>query len=69
MSTIGYGDITPKNPIEVLFAIFTMLISSIMFAYSLNTIGNTINAMTLTSRRIQTNMAIINSYMRRKNLD
>jgi hypothetical protein len=40
MSTIGYGDITPQNEYEAIFSIFTMLFSSIIFGYSLTTIGN-----------------------------
>ena len=48
MSTVGYGDITPKNYIEVLFVIATMLVSSIVFAYSLNTIGSIITEITQT---------------------
>lgn len=69
MSTIGYGDIAPRNPIEVVFTIITMLVSSMVFAYSLSIIGNTINAITLTSRRISTDMSIINGYMHRKHLE
>eukprot|EP00954_Amorphochlora_amoebiformis_P003860 299306-Amorphochlora_amoeboformis.AAC.1 len=35
MSTIGYGDITPKNEVEQLFALFGMLCGSVAFAYGL----------------------------------
>jgi len=36
MITIGYGDITPLNPMERLAVIFISLISCGMFAYSIN---------------------------------
>ncbi|CAD8092651.1 unnamed protein product [Paramecium sonneborni] len=38
--TVGYGDITPKNPIEIIACIFSMVFSSFIFAYSINSIGN-----------------------------
>ncbi len=39
MVTIGYGDITPKNDVEKIYAIFKMLIGSGMFNYSINVMG------------------------------
>ena len=39
MTTVGYGDITPKNKNEVLMSIITMMIASMVFAYSINKIG------------------------------
>lgn len=45
MVTVGYGDITAANPIEVLFSNFTMFISSLVFAYSMNSIGMIIKSL------------------------
>jgi hypothetical protein len=42
MITVGYGDVTPNNYIECVFAIFTMLFTGIFYAYCLNSIGNII---------------------------
>ena len=39
MVTVGYGDITPSNPNEVIFVICTILISCGVFSYSFNSIG------------------------------
>mgnify|MGYP001808018155 CR=1 FL=1 len=39
MVTVGYGDITAANPIEIVFSNFTMFVSSFVFAYSVNSIG------------------------------
>lgn len=39
MVTVGYGDITPKNPIETLFCLITILSGSLVFGYCLNRIG------------------------------
>lgn len=40
MTTVGYGDITAKNLSEFAIAIFIMMISSGMFGFTLNRIGN-----------------------------
>lgn len=39
MTTIGYGDITPVNPIEIGFTLFVMLICSALFGFTLNSIN------------------------------
>jgi hypothetical protein len=39
MITVGYGDILPKNSMEVLVNIFTMLVSCGVYAYLLNKVG------------------------------
>ncbi len=42
MITVGYGDITAKNEIECFFVVCTMLLTGMVYAYSLNSIGNII---------------------------
>lgn len=37
--TVGYGDITPQNKLEICFCILTFLIGTIVFGYCLNVIG------------------------------
>ncbi len=39
MITVGYGDITPINVIEYMFATINMILISTVFAYNLNSIG------------------------------
>lgn len=39
MTTVGYGDITPKNEHEFMFANVTMLVACIVFGYTMNRIG------------------------------
>ena len=39
MVTVGYGDITPKNNLELLCANATMFIACGVFAFSVNSIG------------------------------
>ena len=38
MITIGYGDVHPWTPIEMLFAIFMMILASGVFGYTMNSI-------------------------------
>ena len=40
MTTIGYGDIYPRNSVERLVAILIMLVCSSVFAYFLTGISN-----------------------------
>lgn len=39
MTTVGYGDISPKNPYEYIACIAIMLLSCGFFGYILNTIN------------------------------
>ena len=36
ISTVGYGDITPKSPVETGFVVVAMLVSCSIFAYTFN---------------------------------
>ena len=38
MSTVGYGDITPKNTDEIILCIFTMIFASGTFGYAIGNI-------------------------------
>ena len=40
MITVGYGDVTPKNNIELFFSIITMFLACGVFAFSINSIGS-----------------------------
>ena len=39
MTTIGYGDVLPYNTQEKIFVIIIAIICSVIFAYSMNNIG------------------------------
>ncbi len=40
MNTVGYGDITPQNKLEFLYSIFFIFSACIIFAFTINSIGN-----------------------------
>lgn len=39
MITVGYGDILPKNAMEMILCVITMMIACGVFGYSLNEVG------------------------------
>lgn len=39
MCTVGYGDITPVNILEIKIGTVFMIISSVLFAYFISNIG------------------------------
>lgn len=39
MITVGYGDIIPVSKYEIIYVILMTLVSSGVFAYSVNTVG------------------------------
>lgn len=45
MSTVGYGDITPKNNIEKCYVMVMTMLSSAIFGYILNTISQIFSEM------------------------
>ena len=47
MTTVGYGDITPKNIIEYIYADFIMLVSCVVFGYTMNRIGMLLTSINL----------------------
>ena len=40
MISVGYGDISAQNHIECVLATITMLVTGMVYGYSLNCIGN-----------------------------
>lgn len=42
MTTVGYGDMSPKNESEIFFSIISNLFSCGLIAYTINSIGNLI---------------------------
>ena len=42
MISIGYGDITPKNPSEIIYTIVIQFLSCLLYAYAINEIWSII---------------------------
>jgi hypothetical protein len=39
MNTVGYGDLYPYTPVERSFGILFLLIATVVFSFTMNTIG------------------------------
>lgn len=68
MTTIGYGDIVPKNAIETIVCIFTMMIACVIFGYTINSIGSIFVELKKEDEVKKENLLIINRYMNEKSI-
>ncbi|CAK78439.1 unnamed protein product (macronuclear) [Paramecium tetraurelia] len=64
MVTVGYGDVTAGNQYEILYSNFAMFISSLVFAYSMNSIGIIIKNIQVSSSFYKKNLILMNTYMK-----
>ena len=69
MMTVGYGDIVPQNPSEMLFTLFTLFIGCIIFGYNINKIGDIFNEMNKKEIKLEGNLEKINEFMESKKID
>ena len=69
MATVGFGDITPTNVHERIFAIMLMIISSILFGYVLSTIGNLLLELDSFSTESKEKIRTFTKYMNEKGLN
>ncbi len=60
MITVGYGDISPQNEVEIILCIFMMLIACGVFAFSINSISKILNEFWKNDEEIMNNVIIIN---------
>ncbi|CAD8187950.1 unnamed protein product [Paramecium octaurelia] len=63
MTTVGYGDITAQNNSELLINNITMFVASIVFAYSVNSIGIFVSNMYKGTMEYSRSVTLINTFM------
>ncbi|CAD8116964.1 unnamed protein product [Paramecium sonneborni] len=63
MTTVGYGDITAQNDLELLINNITMFVASIVFAYSVNSIGIFVSNMYKGTMEYSRSVTLINTFM------
>ncbi|CAD8131677.1 unnamed protein product [Paramecium octaurelia] len=68
MFTVGYGEIVPTNPIEKIFCICYMFLSTMQLSFSVNTIGTILTQIKENNEKIRQKMTCINEYMREKQI-
>ncbi|EGR29051.1 hypothetical protein IMG5_164260 [Ichthyophthirius multifiliis] len=69
MISVGYGDVTPVAPMEVIITLICMLMSCIIFAYSINSIWYIISEVSTGDIKYQSYINAINRYMRDKQIN
>lgn len=68
MLTIGYGDITPKNPQEIMITVLIEIIGVVSFGYLLNEMGHTLSKMRLQSEELERDLQTISKISKYYNL-
>ena len=66
MITVGFGDVVPVTNDEKIFTIFAMLVACVIFAYSMNTMGNALSEMNYMSDEFKKEMNSVSHYLKHK---
>ena len=69
MCTVGYGDITPQNSVEMGFCCFVMLCGTFGLGYCVNSVGVLLSRLEEKSKEMVESMNIMDAFMRRKNIN
>ncbi|KAL4480344.1 hypothetical protein ABPG74_020860 [Tetrahymena malaccensis] len=69
MSTVGYGDISPKNQNEMILCVFTILLACCVFGYTLNEVGLIFSNFFQVQNEIKKKIAYIQRFMSKKNIN
>ena len=69
MTTLGYGDIIPINRNEKIFVIVIAMIASVIYAYSMNSIGDILTELGKRSAAFRSQMVNLNFYMEKRDLN
>ncbi|EAR82088.2 cation channel family protein, putative (macronuclear) [Tetrahymena thermophila SB210] len=69
MVTIGYGDITPVNSIEIIYSVFISFITCGLFGYCINFIGSIFTELSKKSKEFQKKLLVITKYLNSRNID
>lgn len=68
MVSVGYGDITPKNSIELMSGIGIILLECIFFSYCVGEISSIFNEAFLQSRVVSKQLETVNKFLRKKQI-
>lgn len=68
MMTVGYGDITPQNQIEVVVCILSVVMGCVVYAYNISNIGMILQDLNKEDAIFNHKITIINQFMIRKNI-
>ena len=66
MTTVGYGDIVPVTPPEVLFVIGAMVVGAVVFGYMAGTVGVAVSEMQSPGLRLSGKLQEVVDYLRER---
>ena len=69
INTVGYGDISPTNPIETWFIIIFIYVACVVFAYTINSIGLILDNINKNQKEYLKEVNLVNNFMREKNIN
>lgn len=69
INTVGYGDISPTNPIETWFIIIFIYVACVVFAYTINSIGLILDNINKNQKDYLKEVNLVNNFMREKNIN
>ena len=68
MTTVGYGDITPKNIYEVMFTILALLEGGIVFSIIIGNLAKLLQQLNIRYHLFCVDMEVIDDFMFREEL-
>lgn len=68
MMTVGYGDITPRNEIEIIICLISLVLGCVVYAYNINSVGMILQDINKEQSDFQHKINIINSFMHKKKI-
>lgn len=68
LSTIGYGDITPDNPIEFIYVILIMLMGAALYGFIIGNIASIIANIDVAKSQFQKKMDNLNTFFKYRNI-
>ena len=69
MMTVGYGDITPQNEVEVVVCIVSVILGCAVYAYNISSIGMILQELNKENAEFNHKINVINRFMIRKNIN
>lgn len=66
--TVGYGDITPTNEIEIVVCLITIIFGCVLYAFNINNVGVILKEINKADADFQSKINIINQFMNKKKI-
>jgi hypothetical protein len=63
MTTVGYGDIHPNTPKERAVTLITMLVSCVVYAYTIGSISNLVSRHNMHAAEYKEKMTYVNQFL------